>query len=157
MKLRPALAADAPALAGLWRQVDELHARLLPTYFRVASDGPTRPLSDLGRILASGTEALFVAEESGVLLGFVHAQIYDTPAAPTMTPRRRAHVDDLIVDKSHRRRGVGRALMQAAEIWARDRGAAEVVLTLWRGNKSAEAFYAGVGYQPLSTVLHREI
>ena len=91
------------------------------------------------------------------IIGAVSVRAYDTPADPTMVPRRRAHVEALVVDQRHRRTGVGRALMAAATAWARERGAKEVVLTVWAGNAVAEAFYAHLGYQVVSQALSKAI
>lgn len=84
-------------------------------------------------------------------------RIYDTPADPLMVRRRRAHVEALVVDRHHRRAGIGTALMSAASTWARDRGAAEVVLTVWAGNAAAEAFYKRLGYGVVSRALAKPI
>ena len=74
-----------------------------------------------------------------------------------MVPRRRAHVEALVVDQRHRRAGVGTALMDAATAWARARGADEIVLTVWAGNAAAEAFYQRLGYGVVSRALSRPI
>jgi ribosomal protein S18 acetylase RimI-like enzyme len=91
------------------------------------------------------------------LRGAVLVRIYDTPADPSMVPRRRAHVEALVVDRQHRRRGIGTALMSAAAAWARERGAEELVLTVWAGNTAAEAFYARLGYGVVSSALAKAI
>jgi len=74
-----------------------------------------------------------------------------------MVPRRRAHVEALVVDERHRRAGVGRSLMAAATAWARERGAVEIVLTVWAGNAVADAFYARLGYRVVSQALSKTI
>ena len=48
-------------------------------------------------------------------------------------------------------------LLAAAEAWARSRGAAQVVLTVWSGNDEADRFYRAIGYAPASQVLCREL
>jgi ribosomal protein S18 acetylase RimI-like enzyme len=92
-----------------------------------------------------------------VICGAVSLQVYDTPVDPFMVPRRRVHVDGLIVDRAHRRRGIGRRLMDAANSWARLQGAEELVLTAWIGNPGARDFYQRLGYRVLSEVLQKEI
>jgi ribosomal protein S18 acetylase RimI-like enzyme len=87
------------------------------------------------------------------LLGGVLVRLYDTPADPVMVPRRRAHVEAIVVDEHHRRAGIGTALMNAAAAWARERGAEEIVLTVWAGNAAAEAFYLRLGYGVVSRAL----
>jgi ribosomal protein S18 acetylase RimI-like enzyme len=91
------------------------------------------------------------------LVGAVLVRLYDTPADPAMVARRRAHIEALIVDQNHRRAGVGSALMNAVTTWARDRGAEEVVLTVWSGNEAAAAFYQRLGYRRISQALGKAI
>jgi ribosomal protein S18 acetylase RimI-like enzyme len=74
-----------------------------------------------------------------------------------MIPRRRGHVEMLVVGAKFRRRGIGRGLMAEAAVWARRQRAAELVLTVWEGNAQAEAFYARLGYRVLSRVLHASL
>ena len=45
-------------------------------------------------------------------------------------------------------RGVGRFLMQAVEMVARQRGLAAVMLTVFRANAAAGAMYRALGYAP---------
>ncbi len=71
-----------------------------------------------------------------------------------MVPRRRAHLETLVVAAAARRRGLGRRLVTAAGDWARAQGAVEMVLTTWAGNTAADAFYERLGYRVLSRVLH---
>ena len=52
----------------------------------------------------------------------------------------------LAVDVVHRRRGVGGALMAAAENWMLSRGVAKVNLMVRHSNQAALGFYANLGY-----------
>ena len=47
--------------------------------------------------------------------------------------------------------------MNAAAAWARERGAAEIVLTVWAGNAAAEAFYERLGYGVVSRALAKPL
>lgn len=93
----------------------------------------------------SSDSAVFVAEDraaSGHVLGFV-------------TVGERTHfsgavdgyVGELVVAPDHERRGAGRALMTAAENWARDRGLRHLTLETGAANHPARCFYAALGYQ----------
>jgi ribosomal protein S18 acetylase RimI-like enzyme len=53
----------------------------------------------------------------------------------------------LAVARSHRRRGLGRRMMQEAESWLRDRGAVKLQLMVRNGNPEALGFYRQVGYE----------
>jgi ribosomal protein S18 acetylase RimI-like enzyme len=74
-----------------------------------------------------------------------------------MTPSRRAHIDSIVVAAAARRRGVGRLLVADVESWARGRGANEVILTVWAGNREAEGFYDALGFGPVNRVLGKRL
>lgn len=155
-QIRPARYDDWPSISLLLCEIDDLHAALAPQYFRAA----TRAESEWRRVLADPTAAVLVAAtgpSAALPLGFITVRVYDTPADPAMVPRRRGHVETLVVDADHRRRGIGRRLLAEATDWARGQGAVELVLTTWSGNSGADAFYERLGYQVLSRVLHRGI
>jgi diamine N-acetyltransferase len=155
LRVRRARRQDWPAARSLLAEVDDLHARIAPDYFRPAA----RVESEWHRLLDDATGAIFVAEvmPSDRAVGIVVARIYDTPDNPTMVRRRRGHVETLVVAAEQRRRGIGRQLMGESVAWARAQGAVEVVLTTWAGNREADAFYEKLGYRILSRVLHADI
>lgn len=59
------------------------------------------------------------------------------------------HVADLgvMVAREYRRRGIGRALMAAAEEWAREVGVRKLELHVFPYNEAALALYEGLGYE----------
>ena len=126
---------------------------------RRTSEPATRTELEWRRLLGDSTALALVAVDEARARrrrsGSWSLRLYDTPADPTMVPRRRGHVETLVVSARQRRRGVGRRLMAAAADWARGRGAAEMVLTTWVGNGEADAFYERLGYRVLSRVLQR--
>jgi ribosomal protein S18 acetylase RimI-like enzyme len=153
--VRRARPGDWGTAVGLFREGDQLHVQIAPGYFRASP----RPESEWRAMLEDPNGIVFVAESrpDGRVIGLVVVRIYDTPPDPTMVPRRRGHVETLVVGSGHRRRGVGRMLMEEAVNWARSRGAVELVLTTWAGNAQAEAFYRRLGYRTLSSVLSSPI
>jgi ribosomal protein S18 acetylase RimI-like enzyme len=155
-RIRSGHLADHLALCRLWGQVDAFHATIRPDFF-VGSTEPSRSRLYLDRIVDDANQELLVAVEGDALLGLIHLQLYDTPRSPVFALRRRAHVEDLVVDRAARRRGVGTALLRAGEDWARRNHAEQLVLTVWRGNEAAEAFYARFGYGSVSQVLAKEL
>ena len=59
----------------------------------------------------------------------------------------RAWVEDLAVHPEHRSRGVGKALLDAARDWARERGATHLELDSADARKDAHRFYEREGAQ----------
>jgi GNAT superfamily N-acetyltransferase len=151
--IRRAAASDWSAVRALLREADELHVRIAPDYFRpgARAEGEWRRL-----LLGDDDTRVLVAEAPGVI-GLVSARLYDTPPDPMMVPRRRCHVDTLVVASAARRRGVGRALLETLAGWARSRGALELLVTTWAGNPDADAFYERLGYRTLSSVRSRAL
>ncbi len=156
LHVRPAEAGDLERLRALWRQVDALHAQIRPDFFAKGSQG-RRSHEYLGAVLADPNQDLLVAARGGDVVGLVHLQLYDTPPSPLFASRRRAHVEDLVVDGDHRRRGIGTALLAAAERWARGKNAQQVVLTVWSGNDPGLAFYEAQHFATVSRVLAKEL
>ena len=152
IRVRRARRADWPSASELLREVDDLHAEIAPKYFRSAPRG----VDEWQRLLEEDNGAVFVAEPEGTdgAVAVLVARVYDTPDNPAMVPRRRLHVETLVVFLKHRRQGIGRRLMAECAGWGRSHGAVEVVLTTWVGNREAEAFYERLGYRELSRVLH---
>jgi GNAT superfamily N-acetyltransferase len=70
-----------------------------------------------GRLSANREHGLFVAEEAGRVVGWIHVT-----RSETLTDAPLAEIDALIVDAQARSRGVGRRLVAAAETWAASRG-----------------------------------
>jgi RimJ/RimL family protein N-acetyltransferase len=59
-----------------------------------------------------------------------------------------AHVSILTVDAEVEGQGAGRALLEAAEAWARTRGMDMITLHVFAGNQRARAVYERLGYAP---------
>ena len=94
-------------------------------------------------VLEEPDHAVFGAEsEDGSLLGWVHICFRRLLIDPLS-----AFVEGLVVADGARRRGVGRALMAAAEDWARLGGARAVRLRSGVPRTDAHAFYRALGYR----------
>ncbi len=84
---------------------------------------------------------MIAEDEDGTPLGFISLKVSNDVAGV-----ERGHVADLAVAGGARRRGVGRALMQAGEAWARERGFAVLSLDVSSTNERALEFYRRLAY-----------
>jgi GNAT superfamily N-acetyltransferase len=64
---------------------------------------------------------------------------------------------DIEVDQEHRRQGWGRAIMSAAEDWARENGAHQVALNVFGANTAARALYLSAGYSERAVVMAKDV
>ena len=71
-------------------------------------------------------------------------------AVDQVSGTRHAHIFLVYVTPQHRRRGVGRALMQYAQDWAKNRGDRQIGLQVFPANAGALNLYHHLGYQTRS-------
>jgi GNAT superfamily N-acetyltransferase len=94
---------------------------------------------------ARGQRLLFVAEDAGRIVGTVQVVLEQPPNQP-----HRADVAKMLVHRSARRRGIGAALMRAAEQAARVRGKTLLVLDTASGD--AERLYRRLGWEECGVI-----
>jgi len=101
--------------------------------------------------LSKNESVIFVAKDPGKdsFLGFV--QLY--PSFSSVRMRRKWILNDLFVAQEFRRRGVGLALMRSAEGFAREDGAASLILDTASDNSIAQNLYEAIGYEK-DTLIH---
>ena len=137
--IRPADPRDAAALVELANEVGAEPGGWLitTTNWRTVSD-ERRYLRSLRRYPHA---AVFVAEAEGEVVGRLSVGRDPHPASH--------HVADLglMVAQSHRRLGVGRALLEAAVSWARSRGVSKLELHVFPHNEGAIALYDRFGFE----------
>lgn len=99
----------------------------------------------------SPPETLLIAENGGLPSGFVFLEEHDD----YFTLATHGHIGILIVAGGAEGRGIGAALMLAAEAWARSRGHATLTLNVFEGNQRARALYERSGFRP-DTIKYRK-
>jgi len=151
--IRLATEADAAAVGEIWREGDRHHAHALPERFREA----VAPASSLATELADPNVALFVGEEDGVLVGAMRVLLRTANPYPNVVPRTFGEINAMVVRETHRRRGIGSALIEAAHAWSLARGADDVELNVWEFNREAIALYERLGYVKISCRMSKRV
>ena len=95
--------------------------------------------------VAAGERALLVAEDAEGVCGTVQLS-FDLPE----NQPHRADVSKMLVHRQARRRGLGAALMHAAEAFARDAG--RTLLVLDTASADAERLYARLGWRRVGVI-----
>src|SRR5688572_4321173 len=129
--IRLATEADTTVIAEIWRDGDRHHAAALPDRFREAAGPASSPE------IADPNAALFVGEEDGVIVGAMRVILKNSNPYPNVVPRTHGEINALVVRETHRGKGVGSALIEAAQAWTVAHGADEVELNVWEFNREA--------------------
>ncbi len=89
---------------------------------------------------------VLVAEANGSVIGFVSVWTRYRSSEPDDDPAEHGYVSDLVVSQKHRGRGIGRALLRAAEARARRAGADTLRVSVKAGNTIAVSLYSAEGF-----------
>jgi GNAT superfamily N-acetyltransferase len=146
VRIRVATESDRDFVLGI---VPELLSFGPPPPWRDAdrmNDVDRRVIGDALGGRTPGASILVAESAEGERLGFVHVceedDYYGGPCG---------HIGDIVVAKSARGQGVGRALLAAAERWAKDAGYALITLNVFMDNRDAARVYEAAGYGPETT------
>ena len=132
--VRRAGSGDLDAVLGLWASSRSDHA------------STTDRREDVERLVGESPAALLVVEAAGQIVGAVIAA-WDG---------WRGNIYRLAVDDGHRRRGVGRRLVRAAEDYLRGCGARRITALVADEDAEAGAFWDAAGY-PRDTEIGRRV
>jgi ribosomal protein S18 acetylase RimI-like enzyme len=133
--LRPALVEEEGALMAL-RRACGWSAETVPQQFRA---------------MLEGRRTIWIAVCDGYLVGTITVE-WTTEDRQLADGRTTAHISNLVVHQYYRRRGIGRALMGAAERVAVGRGCTTMTIGVDDGNVYARQLYERRGYSYLKDV-----
>lgn len=154
--IRKAEGKDRPALEVCFAELQSFERTIEPN--RVEPERVCGPYIDL--LLddcekKSGT--FLVAESAGRVVGFV-CVLARVPADDILEVEPEyAYVTDLVVLQEFRGSGLGAALMQAAEEYARQCGATRIRLSVLAANAGAHRLYQSLGYRDSEIILEKPI
>ena len=141
VEVRPVRIEDAASLHQFYCELADGRVDARP-----AGMDPTREI--LTVIVGQPDRRLLVAEvDGGQLAGTVDVVMVTNL---THTGRPWAVVENVVVAHVHRRRGIGRALMQEAMAQARRVGCYKVQLTSGKHRAEAHAFYRSLGFEAVA-------
>ena len=105
--------------------------------------------SELRAMIEAPLTTMFVAKDGAAIVGMISLSVAQMPTG------LRSYLEDLVVDASCRRRGIARALMEAALDHARNAGARTLDMTSRPSREGAIQLYEELGFQLRQTNPYR--
>jgi GNAT superfamily N-acetyltransferase len=140
--IRPAVSDEVERVLGMYEWLFAPPGSLPPAW------DADRARAAIAEAISAEDSTMLVAEHRADLLGFCSAYI----DLNSVRYGVRCWVEDLAVSPEHRSEGVGKALLDSAKAWARERGATHLELDSGEARTEAHRFYdregpAWRGYQ----------
>jgi GNAT superfamily N-acetyltransferase len=136
ISFRRAGAADIPQMCALLSELFSLESDFSPDRHKQAR-GLNLLLDDAG-----GSSAVFVAEKDGEIIGMCSVQVLISTAEGGPV----GLVEDVIVRREYRGRGIGSRLLSEITAWCNARNISRLQLLADVDNARAKKFYAGSGW-----------
>jgi ribosomal protein S18 acetylase RimI-like enzyme len=154
--IRRATNADIAALG-------KLGAALLRTHYEFDQQRFMAPRGDpeagyawfLGTQLQEEDVAVFVAEQSGMVIGYVYAGL--EPQSWKELREAAGFIHDVAVAPEAQRTGIARALVESACEWLRSIGAPRAVLWTAEKNEPAQRLFTRLGFRRTMIEMTREL
>jgi GNAT superfamily N-acetyltransferase len=154
--IRLATSADLPALGRLGATLMRTHHDFDPQRFMDPGTDPADGYAwFLGRQLRGDDVVIFVAEQQGEVVGYVYAGL--EPVSWKELRDACGFIHDVVVDERARRGGTATALIEAAVVWLRERGAPRVMLWTAEQNPGAQQLFARLGFRRTMIEMTKEL
>jgi GNAT superfamily N-acetyltransferase len=158
VSIRTARADDVPALVQLRMANGERHAALDPAGYRVPEPAPVRRYFEELLSGKSGTGiVVLVAESEETVAGMTELVIRsEPPDHQILIPRPLAEVHTVVLEH-FRGRGIGTALVKAAEQYAAEHGVSGLIAPILAPNTEAVSFYSRAGFGTHGVILSKKL
>lgn len=146
MTIDRAIPADIPALIDLLGELFAIEVDFKPDRIKQRRG--------LEMLLVDGERAaVFVARDGGQVVGMIAAQLVTSTAEGAFS----IWVEDVVVARERRGQGVGRALVNRALVWGREKGATRAQLLVDSTNAPALSYYEHLGWAKTSLEARRQL
>jgi GNAT superfamily N-acetyltransferase len=149
-KIEPARHTDIPQLAALLNDLFEIELDF--------TADASRQVRGLEILITEGTKSdrqivAVARNDQNQPVGMASGQIVISTAegAPAVW------IEDVVVHADHRRRGIGRQLLEFLQEWAKARGVTRLQLLADRENAAANLFYTAIGWQSTQLMVRRRL
>lgn len=154
LAVRRARHRDLEGLVGLWQELMQHHTPLDPHY-ALAAGAEAAWREHVGGLIGAESAGVWVVGEEGRPDAFCCVEL--RAASPVLAEPGRAEITDLFVRPALRRGGCGRALVEAALVWLREREIVRVEVRVVSANPEGQSFWRALGWGDFVDVLQRRL
>jgi len=154
--IREYRASDRAALESCFWELQEFERGIDP--HRVPSEEIVgRYVDSLLQQCQDKSGQLYVAEHGGLVVGFTCVWLAPTLSGMISRIQPVAYISDLLVSSFYRGRGLGKALIRQAEVYAASLGATHIAVHVLAGNRDAWEVYRRAGFADYEVELLKAI
>jgi GNAT superfamily N-acetyltransferase len=163
VRVRAAVPGDGAAIARIHRDNAAYYVGLAPDLFRLPDEDGLVEFADPTLEDNSDTRLFIVAEvDHDLVVGHLFAELVspqDADRFQTVSDlgEVRLFIQALSVLRAYWRQGIATALVEAAEAWGRDHGAAVSLCDTWPDSPVSLPFWQRMAYQTRSVRLRRRL
>lgn len=161
ISIHQATVQDIDALIFLYDEFHAFHVRGVPDRLRVSTqtgeayEANVRQLLD--DLLRREDAVIFLARVGETAVGLAEVYIKQDEEHPLRVTHRYGYLQSLIVLASFKKHGLGKSLVEAAHLWAKECDATEMQLDTWEFDAGPLHFYEHLGYRTLRRHMVAEI
>ena len=146
IEIRKARLTDLDAMKTIWVEFIDFHRDLEPVFQRTADAHETWGKFAEDRIVKDDW-CVLVAEQNRRIVG--HIMGTNTQRPPVFVDFRFGYIQDIAVAASHRRQGIGTALVDRITAWFKANDVSRLELDLVAANPVSQAFWRKMGFSSL--------
>jgi GNAT superfamily N-acetyltransferase len=150
--IRAATKNDVDDLVPLWHELEATQGPFRA--YPIAGDAESRLLASLRSAVDANDAEVLVAYDGEEPVGMALVRL-EHPSR--QSDELAVELSRVVVRSDRRGIGAGRALVAAAESWARDRGIRTLVAAIFIANEPSRRFWRAIGFEPWVERMVREV
>ncbi len=152
MEIRDMESKDYPEIDRLMKELHELHVKGRPDLYTELEHPYSR--EEFEKIVSDPEIIAILAEEKSVVIGLCIGTLRKKSG---MVEMKTMYIEDLIVDRNFRGKGIASQLYEEMEERGRNTGAKRLDLMVWEFNNDAKRFYEKQGMRPQRYIYEKEL
>lgn len=152
MEIRDMESKDYPEIDRLMKELHELHVQGRPDLYTELEHPYSQ--EEFEKIVNDPETIAIVSQEEGKVTGLCIGTLRKKSG---MVEMRTLYMDDLVVDRDYRGKGIASQLYREMEERGRKAGAKRLDLMVWEFNERARRFYENQGMRPQRYIYEKEL